>query len=135
MSKFCGLSDFSKWPVMASRVWKHMNGKSRTRWIRESRLRAPSRATVYKLMASLPCPKRRWCDLPPAAQAALYNLAPDSEVPLHQIAFNCFNYGDLDAASYAAGLPWLALYQAWRMRGHRPKSRGLLAAAMAARRI
>ena len=98
-------------------------------------LEAPSRATVYKLLESLPCPTRRKMGLPEAVQSALYNLAPESEVPLHQIAFYCFNYGDLRALSFAAGLPWLALYQARRTRGHRPKSRGLLEAAMRVRRI
>ena len=102
---------------------------------REMRREAPSRATVYKLMASLPCPSRRKIELPEAAQSALYNLASESDIPLHQIAFCCFNYGDLRAASFAAGLPWLALYQARRTRGHRPKSRGLLDAVMRVRRI
>ena len=96
---------------------------------------APSRATVYKLLESIPCPTRRKVDLPEAVQSALYNLTPESDVPLHQIAFYCFNYGDLRAVSFAAGLPWLALYQARRMRGHRPKSRGLLEAVMRVRRI
>lgn len=102
---------------------------------RQAQLDPPSRATVYKLIGSLPCPTRRKRDLPEAVQAALYNLEPDSEIPLHQIAFCCFNYGDLQASCFAAGLPWLALYQARRMRGHRPKSRGLLDAAMRTRRI
>jgi len=102
---------------------------------REMQLEAPSRATVYRLMESLSGPTRRKSELPEAVQSALYNLGPESEVPLHQIAFYCFNYGDLQAASFAAGLPWLALYQARRTRGHRPKSRGLLDAAMRVRRI
>ena len=98
-------------------------------------LTPPSRATVYKLLDSLPCATRRVRDLPPPVQQALYNLVPESEAPLHQIAFYCFNYGELAAVSYASGLPWLALYQARRMRGHRPKSVGLLDAALRARRI
>lgn len=98
-------------------------------------LTAPSRATVYNLLPSIPCPTRRKSDLSPAAQSALYNFTPESEVPLHQVAFCCFNYGDLEAVSFASGLPWLALYQARRTRGHRLKSVGLLDAAMRARRI
>ena len=89
-------------------------------------LEPPSRATVYKLLATLPTTTCRVAHLPPAVQQALYNLAPESDVPAHQVAFYCFNYGDLAAISFAAGLPWLALYQARRMPGHRPKSRGLL---------
>jgi hypothetical protein len=51
-------------------------------------------------------------------------------VPGHQLAFYCFDYGSLAAISFAAGLPWLDLYQARRMRGWRPRSFGLLAAVM-----
>ena len=86
-------------------------------------------------MATLPGRTFRKQDLPPAAQAALYNLAPESDVPGHQVAFYCFNYGDLCAVSFAAGLPWLSLYQARRMPGHRRKSRGLLEAVSLVRRI
>jgi hypothetical protein len=93
---------------------------------RRKRLTPPSRATVYKLLATLPTPSYRFAELPAAVQDALYNLGPDSDVPSHQIAFYCFNYGDVEAMSFAAGLPWLALYQARRTPGHRPKSRGVL---------
>jgi hypothetical protein len=96
-------------------------------------LAPPSRATVYKLLRKLPTPALRWDDLPPSARAALYNLGPGSRVPAHQVVFCCFNYGDLSAASFAAGLPWLALYQALRLPGHRPRCRALLEAAARAR--
>jgi hypothetical protein len=96
-------------------------------------LKPPSRATLYKLLTTLPTPTYRLADLPPAVQRALYNLAPDSEVPAHQVAFYCFNYGDLGAISFAAGLPWLALYQARRLPGYRDKSRGLIDAVAEAR--
>lgn len=99
------------------------------------RLKPPSRATVYKMMASVPGPTFRPADLPPSVQAALYNMSRHSDVPAHQVAFYCFNYGDLKAVSFAAGLPWLALYQALRLRGHRPKSRGLIEAVALVRRI
>ena len=100
---------------------------------REQGLTPPSRATLYKLVAGLPTTTYRLGDLPPAVQSALYNLEPDSEVPAHQIAFYCFNYGDLRAMSFAAGLPWLALYQARRLPGFRARSRGLLEAVATAR--
>lgn len=95
----------------------------------------PSRATVYKLMATLPCPSYKVADLPPAVRSALYNLGPASEVPGHQLAFYCFNYGDTAAVSFASGLPWLALYQALRLPGYRKKSRGLAEAVASARGI
>ena len=98
-------------------------------------LEPPSRATVYKLLATLPTQVYRLSALPPAVQNALYNLAPDSEVPAHQVAFYCFNYGDLSAISFAAGLPWLALYQARRLPGYRSRSRGLLDAVAHVRGI
>jgi hypothetical protein len=86
-------------------------------------------------MATLPGPLLRVRDLPASVRRALYNLAPESEVPGHQVAFYCFNYGDLAAISFAAGLPWLALHQARRMRGYRMKSRGLVEAVARARRV
>lgn len=98
-------------------------------------LEAPSRASVYKLLASLPVATRRVADLPPAVQDALYNLDPATAVPEHQVAFYCFNYGAIAAVSFAAGLPWLALYQALRLPGYRARSRGLVEAVARARRI
>lgn len=98
-------------------------------------LSPPSRATVYKLMRRLPVLRYRVGDLPKSVQTALYNLGPDSDVPGHQLAFYCFAYGDLMAVSYAAGLPWLALWQALRLPGMRPRSRGLLEAVVRVRRI
>lgn len=98
-------------------------------------LATPSRATVYKLLARLPTPTRKLGELPGPVQDALYNLAPDSLVPAHQVAFYCFNYGSLEAVTFAAGLPWLAIYRALRLPGHRPKSRGLIEAVARARRI
>ncbi len=102
---------------------------------REAGLAPPSRATVYKLMGSAPCATRRMGDLPQAVQSALYNLGPDSEVPEHQIAFYCFNYGDARAMSFASGLGWLAIYQALRLPGYRPGSRGIIEAVATTRGI
>ena len=95
----------------------------------------PSRATVYKLLKSLPTPKYRVSNLPPQVRRALYNLGPESNVPAHQLAFYCFNYGDLAAASFAASLPWLAIHQALRLPGYRARSRGLAEAVARARGI
>ena len=95
---------------------------------RREGLNPPSRATVYKLLATLPTPTYRSSELPPAVRNALYNLGPDADVPGHQLAFYCFNYGDRAAMSFAAGLPWLALHQARLLPGYRAKTRGLFEA-------
>ena len=95
----------------------------------------PTRATIYQFMAKASTPSYPVNNLPESVQTALYNLNSESSVPGHQVAFYCFNYGDLAAISFAAGLPWLALYQASRLRGFRPKSRGLLEAVLRARGI
>jgi hypothetical protein len=102
---------------------------------REQSWPCPSRATVYKLIGRDPGPTYALADLPPSVRAALYNLplGPSVTVPGAQLAFYCFNYGELAAAHFAAALPWLPLYQAYRMRGWRPHSRGLLRAVLAAR--
>lgn len=96
-------------------------------------LRPPSRASLYTLLTRIEGHVYAVPTLPPSVRDALYNLSPDGTVPGHQLAFYCFNYGSLGAASYAAGLPWLDLYQASRLRGWRPRSRGLLLAAMRVR--
>jgi hypothetical protein len=97
----------------------------------------PSRATVYKLIQRDVGPSHLIGELLPSARAALYNLplAPSVAVPGAQLAFYCFNYGDLAAMHFAAGLPWLPLYQAYRMRGWRAQGLGLLRAVLAARGI
>lgn len=95
--------------------------------------RAPARATLYAALVRLEGSRHQHAGLPEPVRAALHNLAPDSEVPGHQVAFCCFNHGSLAAASFAAGLPWLDLYQASRARGWRPRSRGLLLAVLRAR--
>lgn len=91
-------------------------------------LRIPSRASLYNALAGL---DGNWYDiasLPRPVASTLYNLAESGKVPGRQLAFYCFNYGSVAAISYAAGLPWLDLYQAARLRGWRPRSRGLLTA-------
>lgn len=95
--------------------------------------RPPSRGALYAALASLEGSRHEKARLPPPVQDALYNLGPDAQVPGHQVAFYCFNYGSVAAASFAAGLPWLDLYQAARARGWRRRSRGLVLAALAAR--
>ena len=95
----------------------------------------PSRATVYKFMSRDPGMLYDLDELPGAVRAALYNLQPGARIPGAQLAFYCFNYGDLAAVQFAAGLPWLALYQAARMRGWRARSQGLLRAVLRTREI
>ena len=119
-------------------------------------LRPPARSTLYQLMDRLPPRGYAIADLPAAVRQTLYNfvresstsadvverspegrqrnnLPSDTTVPGHQLAFHCLNYGGLEAMSFAAGLPWLALHQAAQMRGWRPRSRGLLEAILHAR--
>ena len=101
----------------------------------ERALRPPSRASVYNAQARIPGHTYRVALMPPHVREALYNLATDGEIPGHQLVFYCFNYGSLVAASYAASLPWIDLYQAMRLRGWRPRSRGLLQAVARVRGI
>jgi hypothetical protein len=97
--------------------------------------RPPSRASLYNALSGLEGHTYRVERLPPKVREALYNLAPEGAVPGHQVVFYCFNYGSLAAVSYAAGLPWIDLYQARRVRGWRSRSLGLLHAAMRVRGI
>ncbi len=96
--------------------------------------REPSRGAVYQALKVLPGASYRVRELSPAVRAVLYNFTDDTVIPASQLAFYCLNYGDLPALSFAAGLPWLALYQASRQRGFREKSHGLVDAILRARR-
>jgi hypothetical protein len=98
-------------------------------------LKAPARATLYACLALVEPHGYRVVDLPRHVQGALYNLDVSATVPGHQLAFYCFNHGDLAAISYAAGLPWLDLFQAAKLGGWRPRSRGLLQAVLQLRHI
>lgn len=98
-------------------------------------LRPPSRASLYNAFSGIEGHVYDISRLPPHVRDCLYNLASSGTVPGHQLAFYCFNYGTMAAVSYAAGLPWLDLYQASRLRGWRPRSLGLLRAAMSVRGI
>jgi len=95
----------------------------------------PSRATVYKFMRRDPGKLYLFDELPARVRQALYNQQAGAAVPGAQLAFYCFNYGDLSAVHFASALPWLPLYQAARMRGWRSRSRGLLRAVNVSRRI
>ena len=95
----------------------------------------PSRATIYNFVARCPAHVYSIGELPAHVRQALYNLDPAGKVPGHQLAFYAFQYGDTRAASFAAGLPWLDLFQADRMRGWRPRSHGLLRAVLRRRAI
>lgn len=102
---------------------------------RREGLPVPSRATVYRFLEYCPPRQVRVADLPTSVRGALYNLDPGRMVPGHQLAYYVFNYGDAQAMSYAAGLPWLDLYQASRMRGWRTRSLGVLRAVLLRRKI
>lgn len=115
-------------PIAA--VLERMRGFCRTR-----NLRPPARATLYQWMESVAVPGYAVEALPPAVRETLYNLPATGEVPGPQLAFHCFNFGGVGAMSFAAGLPWLTLYQAARRRGWRRGSRGALAAVLAVRGI
>jgi hypothetical protein len=95
----------------------------------------PSRATLYKLLNQVDGHSYDPAKLPPAVRSALYNINLEQPVPGHQLAFYCFHYGDLQALSFASGLPWIDLYQAARTPGWRPRTRGLLDAVLEARGI
>lgn len=97
--------------------------------------RTPSRSRIYKAMQETHGPRYHIEQLPHDVRAALYNLPQEGNVPGHQLVFYALNYGNIRAVMYASGLPWLALYQAYRLGGWRPKSRGLLRAVMRVRRI
>lgn len=96
---------------------------------------APARATIYNAIPRTPAHVYSVPELPVHVRDALYNLDLEGTVPGHQLAFYAFQYGDTRAMSFAAGLPWLDLYQADRMRGWRPRSHGLLRAVLAHRAI
>lgn len=98
-------------------------------------LRPPARATVYEWMENVLVPTYLIEELPAAVCETLYNLPPAGEIPGPQLAFHCFNFGNLGAMSFAAGLPWLTLHQAARSRGWRRGSRGALAAVLTVRGI
>ncbi len=102
---------------------------------RKKGYRCPSRATLYRAMNRLPGHVYRMGQLPPEVRRALYNFDDQAELPGHQVAFYCFNHGNARALSFASGMPWLDLYQAARIRGWRPRSRGLLDAIRKVRRI
>ena len=102
---------------------------------RHARLRPPSRTALYAALARVEGHLYPISELPAHVREVLYNLDPAAGVPGHQLAFYCFNYGGLGALSYAAGMPWLDLYQAARLPGWRPRSRGLLEAVLRTRGI
>lgn len=98
-------------------------------------LRVPARATLRSAFERIDGHVYRIPELPSHVRDALYNLDPEGSVPGHQLVFYALQYGTLRAVSYAAGLPWLDLYQAARLGGWRPQSRGLLDAALLVRGI
>lgn len=97
--------------------------------------RCPSRSSIYKLLRQAPDRSYPIEDLPDAARNALYNLASPGRVPGAQLVYYCLHYGSLAAIHFAAGLPWLSLFQAQTLRGWRPRSLGLLRAVLLSRGI
>ncbi len=97
--------------------------------------RPPARASLYNALPRFEGHSYDRASLPAHVRHALYNLEPQGRIRGAQLAYYCFNYGTLPAVSFAAGLPWLDLYQASWLRGWRPRSRGLLNAVLKARRI
>ena len=91
-------------------------------------------ASIYKFIDRCPPHEYQIASLPDAVRAALYNLGPNGLVPGHQIAFYAFQHGNLDAISFASGLPWIDLYLADHMRGWRERC-GLLRAVLVYRKI
>ena len=112
------------------RVWRDVG-----RHCKRLGLRAPSRATIYNLLPLIDGHAYALTDLPKAMRDALYNLPEATSVPGRQVAFYGINYGSFHAVQFVAGMPWLDLYQAGRMAGYRPKSRGLLDAILHVRGI
>lgn len=110
-------------------VWRTLDA-----WCRRLRLRSPSRATVYNVIARVEPPLFAKEELPESVRRCLHNVGTGL-VPGQQVAFAAFNYGDTRALSFAAGMAWPCLYRAARMPGYRPKSLGLLLAVMAYRGI
>jgi hypothetical protein len=103
------------------------------RFSQEHGYSCPSKATLYHYLAIAPVPVFEFGNLPLSVRRSLYNLSDGSSVPAPQVVFAAFNYGEIAAISFAAGLPWLALYQADRIRGWRPKSYALFRAVMKGR--
>ena len=95
----------------------------------------PSRITVYRFIENAVAPVFKINTLPGQVREALYNLGDCGDVPGGQLAFYCFNYGGVESISFASGLPWLCLYQAAKISGHRPQARALLEAVMKTRGI
>lgn len=98
-------------------------------------LSAPSRGTLYNLLARIPGHVHSIGELPPHIRDLLYNLDPEGEIQGAQLILYCANYGNDRAMSFAASLPWLDLYQAMQLRGFRPRSRGVVEAICRARGI
>lgn len=132
-------------PVAVTLLRKLLLGQERPRMVdverelaracRRRGVKPPARATLYASLARVEPHSYPIGDLPARVQATLYNLDRDAAVPGHQLAFYCFNYGDLATASFAAGLPWLDLFQAGKIGGWRARSRGLLEAVLRVRGI
>ncbi len=75
----------------------------------------------------------RWESLPAEVKDAFYNLGsppPETRLSAAQVAFHCFNYGEVRALSFASGLPLGSLREASELTGWRPKGLALLRAVL-----
>lgn len=102
---------------------------------KRAKLAVPARATLYRALTTILGHQYRIALLPSEVRATLFNLSDDGRVRGDQLVFHCLNYGGLKPMSFAAGLPWIDLYQAARKPGWRPKSRGVLEAICRVRKI
>jgi hypothetical protein len=98
-------------------------------------VRPPARSSLYGIAERYHGHSYPIATLPSWVAELLHNVDPAHAIVGKHLVFACLNYGDTRAMSYAAGLPWLDLHQARKLRGYRLKSRGVLDAICQARDI
>jgi hypothetical protein len=96
-------------------------------------LRPPSRAAIYAWLPRAAVPSYRIGELPAHVRELIHNLDDAAEIPGPQLVCVLMNHGDTRALSFAAGMPWLCLVRAERLRDFRPKSHALLRAVLRGR--
>lgn len=96
-------------------------------------LQPPSRAAIYAWLPRAAVPSYRVGELPAHLRELIHNLDDAAEIPGPQLVCALMNHGDTRALSYAAGMPWLCLVRAERLRDFRPKSHALLRAVLRGR--
>lgn len=93
----------------------------------------PSRAAVYAWIPRAEVPRYRVGKLPSHIRELIHNLDDGTDIPGSQLVAVIVNNGDARALSFAAGMPWLCLVRAVRLRDFRPKSYALLQALLRGR--